>query len=147
MVANDQHNPGEPLHWAREKSTDHDDCLLRHFLERGTVDSDGISHRAKVAWRALAALQLECEGRKRPAAKPPKRDYPQPNDWAVIVPVESDYLASFGPNIKEHRRVASPDELLAAGIGTVEPRHPIMAGADRIIGTELHPLAGPESRL
>jgi hypothetical protein len=73
--------------------------------------------------------------------------YPQPNDWAMIVPVESDYLASFGPNVKEHRRVASTDELRAAGIGTVEQRHPIMAEADRIIGTELHPLAGSESRL
>jgi hypothetical protein len=149
MVANAQHNPGEPLHWAREKSTDHDDCLLRHFLERGTVDSDGIAHRAKVAWRALAALQLECEGRKRPAANPPKRTYPQPNDWHVSagIRVESAYLASFGPNVKQHRRVADADELRAAGIGTVEPRHPIMAEVDRIIGTELHPLAGPESRL
>jgi hypothetical protein len=61
LVANEQHNPGEPLHWAREKSADHDDCLLRHFLDRGTIDSDGIRHSAKVAWRALALLQLEIE--------------------------------------------------------------------------------------
>lgn len=61
LVANEQHNPGEPLHWSRHKSNDHDDCLMRHFMERGTVDSDGIRHRAKVAWRALAALQLEIE--------------------------------------------------------------------------------------
>lgn len=61
LVANEQHNPGEPLHWAREKSADHDDCLLRHFVDRGTLDSDGIRHSAKVAWRALAMLQLEIE--------------------------------------------------------------------------------------
>ncbi|HEY0860691.1 MAG TPA: dATP/dGTP diphosphohydrolase domain-containing protein [Pseudoxanthomonas sp.] len=61
LVANEQHNQGEPLHWSRHKSNDHDDCLMRHFMERGTVDSDGIRHRAKVAWRALAALQLEIE--------------------------------------------------------------------------------------
>ena len=61
LVANEQHNPGEPLHWSRHKSNDHDDCLMRHFMERGTVDSYGIRHRAKVAWRALAALQLEIE--------------------------------------------------------------------------------------
>lgn len=60
-VANDQHNPGQPLHWARGKSTDHADCLIRHFIQRGTVDSDGVSHSAKVAWRALALLQEELE--------------------------------------------------------------------------------------
>lgn len=60
-AANEQHNPGEPIHWAREKSTDHPDCLLRHLLDAGTVDSDGQRHTAKVAWRALAMLQLELE--------------------------------------------------------------------------------------
>ena len=29
---NDQHNPGQPLHWAREKSGDESDTMLRHFL-------------------------------------------------------------------------------------------------------------------
>lgn len=60
-VGNQQHNPGQPLHWAREKSTDQEDTLMRHLLERGTVDIDGIRHSAKVAWRALAMLQLEIE--------------------------------------------------------------------------------------
>ena len=58
---NEQHNPGEPLHWARGKSMDQEDCLIRHFLQRGTLDSDGIRHSAKMAWRALAMLQLELE--------------------------------------------------------------------------------------
>lgn len=58
---NEKHNPGQPLHWAREKSTDEADCLIRHFLERGTVDTDGIRHSVKVAWRALALLQKEIE--------------------------------------------------------------------------------------
>ena len=60
-VGNQQHNPGQPLHWARERSTDQEDTLLRHLMERGTVDSDGVRHSAKVAWRALAMLQLEIE--------------------------------------------------------------------------------------
>lgn len=60
-VGNDQHNPGEPLHWAKEKSTDHWDCLIRHGIERGTFDSDGVRHSAKMAWRALALLQTEIE--------------------------------------------------------------------------------------
>lgn len=60
-IGNDQHNPGAPLHWDRSKSTDEGDALMRHFVERGTVDSDGVRHSTKVAWRALALLQKEIE--------------------------------------------------------------------------------------
>jgi hypothetical protein len=60
-VGNDQHNPGEPLHWAREKSTDDADALARHLLDAGKVDDDGVRHSAKAAWRALAVLQKEIE--------------------------------------------------------------------------------------
>ncbi len=60
-AGNRQHNPGKPLHWNREKSSDHADCITRHLMERGTVDSDGMRHSAKLAWRALALLQEEIE--------------------------------------------------------------------------------------
>lgn len=60
-IGNEQHNPGQPLHWAKEKSTDHADCIVRHLMERGTIDSDGGRHSAKLAWRALALLQTEIE--------------------------------------------------------------------------------------
>lgn len=60
-----QHHPDKPLFWDRSKSSDHSDTLLRHFLERGTLDSDGMRHTAKMAWRALALLQLEIEGEKK----------------------------------------------------------------------------------
>ena len=66
---NKQHNPGEPLHWARGKSTDQADTLLRHFVERGTLDTDGVRHSAKMAWRALALLQLELEAAGAPLAR------------------------------------------------------------------------------
>jgi hypothetical protein len=66
-AGNDQHNPGQPLHWSREKSTDHPDCLVRHFFDRGKFDSDGQRHSAKVAWRALAVLQLEIEKERNDA--------------------------------------------------------------------------------
>lgn len=62
---NEQHNPGQPLHWAREKSTDHADTLVRHLLQRGTLDIDGMRHSAKAAWRALALLQVEIEQEQR----------------------------------------------------------------------------------
>lgn len=58
---NEQHNPGKPLHWDRTKSTDESDTMLRHFLQRGTVDTDGVPHTVKMAWRALAVLQKEIE--------------------------------------------------------------------------------------
>lgn len=64
LIANDQHNPGEPLHWAREKSNDHPNQLMRHFLQRGLMDSDQTLQSTKVAWRALAILQLEIEAKR-----------------------------------------------------------------------------------
>jgi len=58
---NEQHNPGQPLHWARGKSTDEADTMIRHFLQRGSRDTDGQRHSAKMVWRALALLQKEIE--------------------------------------------------------------------------------------
>lgn len=63
-VGNDQHNPGKPLHWDKSKSTDEADSLMRHFLDRGTLDTDGVRHSAKVAWRALALLQREIDAER-----------------------------------------------------------------------------------
>jgi hypothetical protein len=63
-LGNEQHNPGQPLHWARSKSGDEADALMRHFLQRGTLDSDGVRHSAKMVWRALALLQKEIEAEK-----------------------------------------------------------------------------------
>lgn len=61
FIGNQQHNPREEMHWSRNKSADHADCIARHLLDRGQVDDDGLRHSAKVAWRALALLQLELE--------------------------------------------------------------------------------------
>jgi len=73
---NRQHNPGELLHWNREKSRDHANCIARHLIERGEMDSDGIRHSAKLAWRALALLQeeLEAEAGFAPRGKGMKED-------------------------------------------------------------------------
>lgn len=60
-VANEQHNPGEPMHWARGKSADHVDCEVRHLLAGSTVDDDGLLHVGKKAWRAMADLEEELE--------------------------------------------------------------------------------------
>lgn len=58
---NDKHNPGQPIHHARGKSTDHADCIARHLVDRGTTDSNGLRHSGYLAWRALALLQEELE--------------------------------------------------------------------------------------
>ena len=63
-AGNDQHNLGEPMHWAREKSTEQMDTALRHMMDHGlgnTKDTDGMYHLAKAAWRILAELQLTIE--------------------------------------------------------------------------------------
>ncbi len=60
-VGNEQHHPGQPLHWDKSKSTDEADALLRHLMDRGTRDTDGLRHSGKVAWRALALLQRELD--------------------------------------------------------------------------------------
>jgi hypothetical protein len=69
-IGSEQHNPGKPLFWDRTKSTDEADCLLRHFIDRGTFDTDGVRHSAKVAWRALALLQKELEAARSGSLRP-----------------------------------------------------------------------------
>ncbi len=67
---NDKHNPGESLHWSRDKSIDHADCIARHLVDRGITDPDTrMSHTVEIAWRALALLQLEEEAKGAPKAR------------------------------------------------------------------------------
>lgn len=54
-AGNDKHNPGEPLHHARGKSTDHADCIIRHLMD--FEDNPSAIEGASIAWRALAMLQ------------------------------------------------------------------------------------------
>lgn len=64
-IGNEQHNPGQPLHWDKSKSTDHLDCLARHLCDCGTVDIDKVLHDTKVAWRGLANLETVLEAREK----------------------------------------------------------------------------------
>lgn len=77
---NKQHNPGQPLHWARGRSTDQEDTTLRHTMERTvsedsnqtftlTRDIDGTYHMAKACWRLLATFQLLLEAEGAPLAR------------------------------------------------------------------------------
>lgn len=78
-----KHNPGSTTgpNWARGKSSDHEDCIMRHLIDAGPRRSllsklplwllekiPGSSardakryHLRCLAWRALALLQEDCE--------------------------------------------------------------------------------------
>lgn len=67
-IGNQKHNPGQPMHHARGKSTDHRNKIARHLIDAGgfeetTVDGKPVKvrHSAYLAWRALANLQEELE--------------------------------------------------------------------------------------
>ena len=51
--SNEQHNPGEPMHWAREKSIGTGDQIVRHLIE-GDLEA--------MAWRALELLERKLCG-------------------------------------------------------------------------------------
>ena len=60
---NDKHNPGEELHHARGKSSDHGDCIVRHLMDLQELQAQGapqdliLDEAGCLAWRALALSQ------------------------------------------------------------------------------------------
>lgn len=107
-AGNDQHNPGQPMHHARGKSMDHADCILRHLIDAGTFDSDGLRHSAKVAWRALALLQEEIE---RDEGVPLPR-----NARAAITPAQAlDMVSMAPPTVMSHDKAAAMQRDLKHG--------------------------------
>lgn len=65
-IGNEQHNPGEPLHWARGKSMDQFNTALRHLMDHrmGRRYNGKARHLANAAWRVMAALQLDIEAER-----------------------------------------------------------------------------------
>lgn len=62
VKANEKHNPGEPIHWARDKSKDQWGSWGRHMSKLGTIDEDsGMMHDSSWGWRTLAINQLRIE--------------------------------------------------------------------------------------
>jgi hypothetical protein len=65
LASNQQHNGDAPLFWAKEKSKDELGSLTRHLVDLASgeeYDEDGTLNLAKIAWRALAALERHLEG-------------------------------------------------------------------------------------
>lgn len=84
-AGNDQHNPNKPLHWDRSKSGDELDAMMRHAMEAGTMDDDGILHSTKTAWRALANLQKELES----TGDAPLSEYNETSTWSEGINMDS----------------------------------------------------------
>lgn len=65
LAGNEQHHPDKALHWDKNKSTDNEDAMIRHLIDHSVdpMDDDGVLHLAKVAWRALASLQIYLDKR------------------------------------------------------------------------------------
>lgn len=109
LVSDRKHNPGaiDGPHWARGKSSDHADCIVRHLIDQESEDPDEkLYHLTSIAWRGLALLQEELERRGSapgassvfPAPVVSKPDVPEvlPNpegeDPRFIYPVTVDNL-------------------------------------------------------
>jgi hypothetical protein len=94
-IGNERHNPGEPMHHARGKSTDHADCIVRHLLDRGQVYEVTIAgkvhrvrHSVAVAWRALALAQEELEREEgAPLARGAKEGEPRAGGRGLDAPL------------------------------------------------------------
>lgn len=71
-LGNDKHNPGEEMYHAREKSTDHGDCIVRHLMDLQDLLANAeranspltpygeqqiLSEASSLCWRALALSQ------------------------------------------------------------------------------------------
>ena len=72
VIGNKQHNPGQKLHWAREKSTDQLNTAMRHLFDYHKAKSEGAygpcprdatgkALLAQAIWRLKAQLQLDRE--------------------------------------------------------------------------------------
>jgi hypothetical protein len=95
---NEQHNPGQPLHWARDKSTDHEDCIIRHGLDafKARDQAEKVKHMAQRAWRSLAALQLAVEALES-LSEPEFSDGPEFEGFATRVYDDGAIFGEGGP--------------------------------------------------
>jgi len=65
LASNRQHNGDAPLYWDMSKSKDELGSLTRHLVDLASgeeYDEDGTLNLAKIAWRALGALERHLTG-------------------------------------------------------------------------------------
>jgi len=54
-----QHHPDKPMHWDKNKSTDHIDCAFRHAMEGEEANDPYLM--AQAAWRLMARTETMLE--------------------------------------------------------------------------------------
>src|SRR5579859_2210416 len=116
-ASNEKHNPGEPLHWSRDKSADHKDCIVRHMTDIAATPDNidfEIEELKAASWRSLAALQIALEKKQRmvKAAEPILATAKRFDDFIAskvvdtrerqcscgrVFDTEEAYISHFGP--------------------------------------------------
>lgn len=141
MQNNEKHNPGEPMHHARGKSTDHADCIIRHILDIGDLkaaDARGdivdlnrlIEEHAALCWRALALTQEFFESLGAPLA--PGARYPDTPKFDL----EKAITALAGSKVAAEADPAEQGSGQGFGApGDDGPPSERLVGADRIADT------------
>lgn len=99
-----QHREDGDLHWDPEVSPDNADALIRHLADRGTRDNDGVRHSAKVAWRALALLQLELEWEDEECDPKASSDTPEIGSQNSYIELGDETAAIVEPDGKYRSR-------------------------------------------
>lgn len=139
---NEKHNPGQPMHWSRAKSSDHEECIERHStdladvlaaLDRFKADtaSDYQTGRAKLiqaaldeydarCWRSLAASQ---EFREKHGLAPLAPGARLPSFLAVHISPENQEIlkTGFDELIPIDRRYLGPVAFAQAQGATQKP--------------------------
>lgn len=95
-LGNEQHNPGEPLHWARGKSTDQMNAAFNHVFDYGSgvkKDASGSYHLANAIWRLMAQLQLDLEHERH--CEKIAAGFPKLTDTAAAINLAADRLAEL----------------------------------------------------
>lgn len=127
-AGNAQHNPeahaAGVMFWNREKSQDELNTMIRHAVERGGFDTDGVRHSAKAAWRALANLQKELE--EAYGYPPPRGCIPPEQRGGCVPPAAAEpaimvhvHVPSAGFQVDDRVRAIGRDHLERAPCGFV----------------------------
>ncbi|QDP47313.1 MAG: hypothetical protein Unbinned4388contig1000_32 [Prokaryotic dsDNA virus sp.] len=110
VKANEQHNNGEEVYWAKEKSPNHLDSLMRHLTDLAMgkeYDEDGVLSLQKIAWRGMAALEIYLE-------KEGKRNFlkeTSPTFYDVPKPMSAEELEKYADSLdsKQNQALAQID--------------------------------------
>jgi hypothetical protein len=67
LESNEQHNPGEPMRWAKDKSIGDGNQIVRHLMEGVLAYREGsrafaVKALTAMAWRSLELLERLLEG-------------------------------------------------------------------------------------